>query len=167
MVTIREEDATDHDGVRHVNGLAFPTHAEADLVERLRDEHAVCVSVVAVSQDAVVGHALFSHAHIELPSGPLAVGALGPVAVLPEQQRRGIGASLIRAGLERCWALGLPAVIVLGHPDYYPRFGFRRADTWAIRCEFDAPPEAFMIAWSATPSAGPAIAKYHPAFAEV
>jgi putative acetyltransferase len=115
----------------------------------------------------VVGHALFSPARIELQSGALDVGALGPVAVLPERQRGGVGSALIRAGLERCRALGLPAVIVLGHPEYYTRFGFRRADTWAIRCEFAAPPEAFLIAWSAPPANGPGTAKYHPAFAEV
>ena len=164
---IREERETDAEGIHRLHCVAFPSHAEANLVDRLRSDRAVCASIVAASQELIVGHALFSHAAIEYPSGPLAVGALGPVAVLPDRQRRGTGDAVIRAGLARCWALGLPAVIVLGHPRYYGRFGFQRADTWAIRCEFNAPPEAFMIAWAATPIPGPAVAKYHPAFTEV
>lgn len=191
-VEIRDERETDRDGLREVHGRAFPTLAEADLVDRLRAEHAVCASVVATLADPdtwgihdpvsgpvgvtgaahlpsascarVIGHALFSRARLEFAAGVLDVGALGPVAVLPEQQRRGIGVALIRAGLERCRALHLPAVIVLGHPEYYPRFGFQRADTWAIRCEFEAPAEAFMIAWLSAPVTGPGVAKYHPAF---
>lgn len=162
---IREERDGDGASIREVHCRAFPTHSEADLVDHLRDDRAVCASVVAVSRQHVLGHALFSAAHIELESGALAVGALGPVAVAPESQRTGVGASMIRVGLDRCWALGLPCVIVLGDPEYYGRFGFTRADTWSIRCEFDAPPEAFMIAWAAAPRAGPGLAKYHCAFA--
>jgi putative acetyltransferase len=164
MVTIREERERDADGIDQVHCSAFPTPAEARLVGHLREAGAICASVVAVAEEVLVGHALISQAHIEFEFGSLAVGGLGPVGVLPEWQLRGIGGRLIRAGLERCWALGLPAMIVLGRPDYYGRFGFRRADSWAIRCEFDARAEAFMIAWSATPRSGPGVAKYHPAF---
>jgi putative acetyltransferase len=164
MLTIRGERVGDADGIDRVHCSAFPSPAEARLVGHLRDAGAICASVVAVADELLVGHALVSQAHIEFEFGSLAVGGLGPVGVVPEWQRRGIGGRLIRAGLERCWALGLPAMIVLGSPDYYGRFGFRRADTWAIRCEFDAPPEAFMIAWSATPTCGPGVAKYHAAF---
>ena len=167
MLTIRQERESDRDGMQHVHRLAFPTPAEADLVSRLRDEGAVCASIVATDSDRVVGHALFSIAHLQFASETLEIGALGPVAVLPDQQRRGIGSAMIRAGLDRCKALGLPATIVLGHPSYYPRFGFERADTWSIRCTYDAPPEAFMIAWAATPLNGPGLAKYHPAFDSV
>jgi len=164
VFAIREERTGDREAVHRVNCAAFPTSAEAALVDHLHDAHAVYASLVALSHELIVGHALFSHACIRFDSTSLPVGALGPVAVLPDCQRRGAGESLIRAGLERSSQLGLDAVIVLGAPHYYGRFGFRRADTWNIRCEFDAPPEAFMIAWLSTPTSGPAIAQYHPAF---
>ena len=164
MLAIRQERASDRNGIHQVHCLAFPTPAEANLVSRLRDEGAVCASIVATLDDQVVGHALFSIACLQFESETLEIAALGPVAVLPDQQRRGIGDAMIRAGLERCKASGLPATIVLGHPPYYPRFGFERADTWSIRCTFDVPPEAFLIAWTSTPVIGPGLAKYHPAF---
>ena len=164
MLTIRPERASDRDGIHQVHCLAFPTPAEANLVSRLRDEGAVCASIVATLDDRVVGHALFSIAQLEFESDTLEIAALGPVGVLPDSQRRGVGDAMIRGGLERCKAGGLPATIVLGHPSYYPRFGFERADTWSIRCAYDVPPEAFMIAWTTTPVNGPGLAKYHPAF---
>ena len=167
MLTIRPERASDRDGIHQVHCLAFPTPAEANLVSRLRDEGAVCASIVAVVDDRIAGHALFSLAALQLESETLEIAALGPVGVLPEQQRRGIGDAMIRAGLERCQARGLPATIVLGHPSYYPRFGFERADTWSIRCTFDVPMEAFMIAWTTTPVNRPGLARYHPAFDKV
>lgn len=167
-VVIREECAADREGIHAVNSRAFETDAEARLVERLREAGDVLASIVAVEGAQVVGHALFSPAAIEYASSLLAVGALGPVAVMPERQRGGIGSAVIGAGVARCWAHGVQAIIVLGHPDYYGRFGFVRADRWGIRCEFDAPPEAFMILWSggAAPH-GPGVAHYHSAFSEL
>ena len=70
--------------------------------------------------------------------------ALAPVAVLPEFQKQGIGSELIREGLKACQQLGYDSVIVLGHPEYYPKFGFKQADTWGIKDPFGAPAEAFM-----------------------
>lgn len=167
QANIRDESSRDIDAIRELQALAFPTRAEAELVDKLRDAGAICVSLVASTENAVVGHALFSRAQLCLASGTLVVGALGPIAVLPARQGEGIGGALIGIGLERCVELGFPAVIVLGHPDYYGRFGFRRADTWDILCEFAVPPEAFMITWAAQPERGPALAKYHPAFSEL
>src|SRR5688572_33459984 len=103
MVTVRAQRPIDVDGIRQVHCLAFPTAAEADLVEQLQDDRAVTASVVALSGEIVVAHALWSRAHIELPSGRLEIAALGPVAVRPDWQRRGIGGSVIRAGLNHCW----------------------------------------------------------------
>src|SRR5262245_29077820 len=100
MLTIREERASDRDGIHQVHCLAFPTPAEANLVSRLRDEGAVCASIVATVDDRVVGHALFSIAHLQLESETLAIAALGPVGVLPDRQRRGNGGAMIRSGLE-------------------------------------------------------------------
>jgi putative acetyltransferase len=167
LFSIRIAQMDDRDAIRLVHSLAFPTPAEAALVDNLERAQTVCASVVALSESSVLGHALFSTASIELAATSLRVGALGPVGVRPNWQGRGVGAALIRAGLERCWQLQLPAVIVLGHPAYYPRFGFQRADTWGIRCEFAVPPAAFMIAWSVPPIFGPGIAKYQPAFGAV
>ena len=168
MDSIRPAVASDSDAIRRVHCAAFPSAAEADLVDALRRAQAVCASLVGLAEDgAVVGHALFSYASLELPREVLRVAALGPVAVRPEWQRRGVGAELIRAGPLRCWEPQLPAVILLGHATSYPRFGSRRADTWSIRCGYDVPPEAFMIAWSDAPRSGPGLAKYHPAFGAV
>lgn len=167
QLEIRDESLRDADAIRAIQVAAFPTRAEATLVDKLRDAGAACVSLVACVQGRLVAHALFSKAELRFASSTLGVGALGPIAVLPAQQRAGAGTALIRSGLARCAQLGLPAVIVLGHPGYYGRFGFRRADTWDIRCEFPAPPEAFMITWFAEPQRGPALAKYHPAFSEL
>jgi putative acetyltransferase len=164
---IRNEAPRDIDAIRALQALAFPTPAEAALVDKLRDADAVCASLVACAHEVVSGHALFSKAHLYFNANTLAVAALGPIAILPVRQRAGIGGALIRHGIERCTELSFPAVIVLGHPGYYSRFGFQRADTWDIRCEFAAPPEAFMIKWLAQPERGPALAKYHPAFSEL
>jgi putative acetyltransferase len=164
---IREEQPGDITAVHAIHTRAFPTEAEAKLVSRLREDSAVCASLVACSGETVIGHALFSQAHLRFETVTVAVGALGPIAVLPACQRTGIGDALIRSGLASCAALGLPAVIVLGDPAYYRRFGFQRADAWSIRCEFDVPTEAFRIVWLGASRAGPAVAKYHPAFSAV
>lgn len=166
-VQLRIEQPGDLGAIRALHLAAFPTAAEAKLVDRLREEAAVCLSLVACAHGELIGHALFTHAGLLLTDRSHAIGALGPVAVQPARQRTGIGAQLIRSGLARCAALGLPAVIVLGHPNYYPRFGFRRADTWDVRNELSAPLEAFMIHWLSDPLPGPALAKYHPAFSEL
>lgn len=93
----------------------------------------------------VVGHILFIHVTIESRGTSFTAVGLGPMAVLPAHQRKGIGLQLVRAGLEECRLLGHEDVVVLGHPDYYPRFGFVRASTYGIRWEHDAPYEAFMV----------------------
>jgi putative acetyltransferase len=161
---IRRELPIDHGAIRDIHLQAFPTDAEALLIDRLRKRNAVCLSLVAIVEEQIVGHILFSIAQIARPSGRTLVGALGPIAVLPDWQRRGIGSALIRAGVEQCWKQRLPAVIVLGHPDYYTRFGFHRADAWGIQCEFDVPPEAFLVVWSVELEKAPGLAQYHPEF---
>lgn len=168
MVHIREERKEDFEGVRRVNEGAFGQPAEADLVDALRSGGAVTVSLVAEVKGLIVGHILFSPVTVQGADDLKAVG-LGPMAVLPEHQRRGIGSLLIRKGLEYCRKAGIQAVVVLGHPDYYPRFGFRCASTWSVRCEFEAPDEAF-LAIELTPNAlsGKAgMVRYHPAFKTV
>ncbi len=121
---IRAETATDHSSIRHVNEAAFGGAEEADLVEALRTEGVVLLSLVAEVDDRIVGHILFSRMSIETPAGAVAVVALAPVAVLPQYQRQGIGGNLIRHGLDALRGMGERIVIVVGHPAYYPRFGF-------------------------------------------
>jgi len=168
LVHIREERKEDFEGVRRVNEAAFGQPAEADLVDTLRSGGAVTVSLVAEVEGQIGGHLFFSPVTVQGADDLKAVG-LGPMAVLPEHQRRGIGSLLIKQGLEDCRKAGIQVVVVLGHPDYYPRFGFRRASSWGLRCEFDAPDEAFM-AIELTPNAlssRAGLVKYHPAFSSV
>ena len=165
MIHIRGERKEDFEGVRRVNEAAFGQPAEADLVDALRSGGAATVSLVAEVKGQIVGHILFSPVTVQGADDLKAVG-LGPMAVLPEHQRRGIGSLLIRKGLEYCRKAGIQAVVVLGHPDYYPRFGFRRASSWGLRCEFDAPDEAFM-ALELIPnvlSGRSGVVNYHAAF---
>jgi putative acetyltransferase len=141
---IRNEEETDWGAVHALDAAAFETPAEADLVDALRQQASPVVSLVAQENKAVVGHITFSP--VELPGHPeLKIMGLGPMAVAPAHQRRGIGSALVRAGFEQCRKLGFGAVVVLGHPTYYPRFGFSPATRFGIGCEYDAPEEAFMV----------------------
>ncbi len=142
---IREERTEDITGVRRVEEAAFGREGEAALVDRLRKRGAVSLSLVAVDDDEVVGHVLFSPVEVSNGKESWPCEGLGPVAVLPERQRGGIGKKLIEEGLRLCWQRGVKAVFVLGDPAYYGRFGFTRTDRFGIRCEFEVPPEDFMI----------------------
>ncbi len=122
---IRPETPHDRAAIREVNRLAFETDEEADLVDRLREDGAVLAWLVAVEGDLVVGHILFSRLAVETGRGTVWGAALAPMAVRPERQRRGVGSALVRKGVAVCAALGCPFVLVVGHPEYYPRFGFR------------------------------------------
>jgi putative acetyltransferase len=141
-VTVRAETPADALAVRAVNERAFGGALEADIVAAVR-EAVDSISLVAVLREQIVGHILFTPVRIDPPTSARVAG-LAPMAVSPDAQRRGIGSALVRAGLEECRREGYGAVVVLGHPDYYPRFGFRQADHWRLACEYDAPPEAFM-----------------------
>ena len=130
--------------MRVVNVAAFETPAEADLVAALRIQARPLVSLVAEEDGAVAGHIMFSP--VTLPGHPaLALMGLVPMAVAPARQRAGIGSALVRAGLEGCRRLAADAVVVLGHPDYYPRFGFVPGVRIGLGCEYDVPAEAFMV----------------------
>ncbi len=137
----------DVNGVRAVNLAAFEQPGEATVVDRLREGCPDYHSLVARIGQRVVGHILFTPARIVLSIGQTVEGmGLAPLAVHPELQGRGIGSALCREGLSWIKHEGWPFVIVLGHPAYYPRFGFEPADRYGITCAFaDVPPEAFMI----------------------
>lgn len=167
-MTIRPETASDRAAVRAVNEAAFETSAEADLVEALRERAEPTFSLVAEEGGRVVGHILFSP--VGLAGHPeLGLFGLAPMAVEPSLQRRGVGSALVRAGLEACAAAGGRAVVVLGHPEYYPRFGFRPASGFGLSCRWEVPDEAFMaleLEPGALAEAEGEVA-YHPAFDEV
>jgi len=164
---IRGEEDRDASTVRIVHEAAFPTDAEARLVDRLRAAGKAEISLVAELEGIVVGHVLFSPVTIEGVRTNDALG-LAPVAVLPAHQRRGFGAALIHAGLDACRARGCAFVVVLGDPAYYRRFGFRRAADWRLGNEYGAD-EAFMVIElrpGGIPSQG-GLVRYAPELAEL
>jgi len=122
--TIRQETHDDLEAIRIVNTLAFGQDVETRLVDALRDGGYLRLSLVAEVVGRVVGHILFSDLPIATPRNIVAALALAPMAVVPEYQRRGIGSALVREGLDACRDAGHRIVVVLGHPEYYPRFGF-------------------------------------------
>ncbi len=145
MLEIRPETPWDVDSIRRVNELAFGQIEEAAIVDKLRRRGALTLSLVATKDNEVVGHIAFSPVAVESPGSSFEAIALGPMAVLPAYQRQGIGSALVRAGLEECRRLSQDILVVLGHPDYYPRFGFIPARARGIDCEFEAPDEAWMV----------------------
>jgi putative acetyltransferase len=140
---IRAEEPKDRPAVYTVNAAAFDTSAEADLVDVLRDQARPVVSLVAEVDGTVVGHIMFSPA-VLLGYPEVMIMGIAPMAVAPQHQRQGFGSALVRAGLARCGELQCDAVVVLGHPEYYPRFGFSPAAGFGIACEYEVPEEAFM-----------------------
>ncbi|MCL0069968.1 N-acetyltransferase [Dehalococcoidia bacterium] len=165
---IRAEKENDRDGVYAVNLSAFETPSEANLVDTLREQAQPVVSLVADDKGEIVGHITFSPVSLSGHSNVKVMG-LGPMAVAREHQRKGIGSALVRAGLEQCRQLGFTAVAVLGHPEYYPRFGFSPSCRFGIDSEFEVPEEVFM-AMELDPEALSGKAgrvKYHAAFSNL
>lgn len=164
MTTIRAERMEDISAVRRVNELAFGQPNEANIVDSLRASARPYISLVAVQDEQVIGHIFFSPVTIEAEE-PSAVLGLAPMAVLPEYQRQGIGSQLVREGLKECQRIGCDVVVVLGHPEYYPRFGFVPASRKGLRCQYQVPDEVFMVA-ELKPNALTArgLVKYRPEF---
>lgn len=144
-IRIRPEEPADAPAIRRVLEAAFPTAAEARLVDLLRAGGHLTISLVAVGETGtIVGHVAFSPVIVDGESAEQAGIGLAPLAVLPGHGRQGIGGQLVREGLAACEAAGLGFVVVLGHPAYYRRFGFERADRRGLGNEYDAD-EAFMV----------------------
>jgi putative acetyltransferase len=142
VIDVRDERPEDLAAIREVNDRAFDQPLEGRIVDALRAHGAVQLSLVATVDGRIAGHILFSP--VTAPGPATGVG-LGPMAVTPDQQRRGVGAALIDAGLARLRAAGCPFVVVLGHHEYYTRFGFVPASRYGMRCEWDVPDESFMV----------------------
>ena len=142
MISIRPEQAQDVAAVRHVHVTAFPTAAEADLVERLRAGGKSEVSLVAELEGRIIGHIVFSLVTFHPPLDIIAYG-LGPMAVVPGHERHAVGRRLVQNGLAESHARGACMVVVLGDFGYYSRFGFERASRHGLRNEYGAE-ESFM-----------------------
>ena len=168
-MNIRDEQDSDIEKIWNVNSDAFETDAEANLVNTLRNSGCTFISMVAETENKVIGHILFTPVELSENKNNLKIMGLAPMAVLNQYQKKGIGSSLIKAGLERCQLLGCDAVVVLGHPDYYPKFGFVPSIKYGIKSEFDVPDEVFMILEIVSGSLKnhSGIIKYHEAFNSV
>jgi putative acetyltransferase len=145
MIRIRSELPEDVEAIYSLNQKVFEGIAEANLVNNLRTSNAMTLSLVAIKNNDIVGHIAFSPVTIESDQATVNAVGLAPMAVSPEFQRSGIGSQLVEEGLNRILTAGHDLVVVLGHPEYYPRFGFVPAKKYGIRWEHDVPEEAFMI----------------------
>lgn len=142
VIEIRTEQPGDLEAIQQVNMDAFGQALEGRIVDALREHGAALLSLVAVVDGVVVGHILFSPATV----GSTVGAALGPMAVTPAYQRRNIGSQLVVHGIARLRATACPFVVVLGHPAFYPRFGFEAAATLGLSCAWDVPADVFMVA---------------------
>ena len=165
-VIVRPEEDRDHLAIYAITSAAFDGGEEADLIDRLRQTADPFISLVAEVEGRVVGHILFTPVSFTGPAGASPGIGLAPMAVAPGLQRRGIGSALVERGLEACREAGHQAAVVLGHPEYYPRFGFDRASAHGIRWEIEVPDEAFMVL-ELVPGAlegRSGVVHYHPEF---
>jgi putative acetyltransferase len=128
-----------------VNQKAFGQPQEGQLVDALRTNGGVLLSLVATLNGHVVGHILYSPLSVSSDGGKVVEAGLGPMAALPEYQRRGIGGKLIETANQKLREVGCPFIVVLGHPEYYPRFGLKPASGYGIRCEWNVPDNVFMV----------------------
>jgi putative acetyltransferase len=142
LVEIREERPGDVAAIRDLNKRAFEQDQEGNIVDALRANGAVLLSLIAILNGRVVGHIMYSPLSL---GGEVTGAGLGPMAVLPEYQNQGIGSKLVKVGNQKLKDAGCPFVIVVGHANYYPRFGFKPASAHGIECEWEVPDNAFML----------------------
>jgi len=169
MLSIRQEMPRDVSAIHDLNVAAFAQSTEADIVDSLRGAGALRHSLVAVDGDEIVGHLAFSPVTITEGSRVVDALGLGPMAISPSRQRQGIGTRLVNFWLEQLAEDKDNLVVLVGHPDYYPRFGFRRAKAFGIRWEHDVPEEAFMVLELRRGALDKisGVVRFHPVFDEV
>lgn len=163
-ITIRNEETKDIEQVRQVLRSAFPSDGESKLVDLLRTNGKATISLVAIENDEVLGHILFSPVTTTPLTDAKGIG-LAPVAVRPDVQSQGIGSQLIREGLRLCRELGFDYCVVLGGPKYYHRFGFERASQFEIQNEYGVDEQFMVLHFSDQRAAG--LVRYAPEFAEL
>ncbi len=159
--TIRAEEARDYQQVREIVRAAFPTEAESKLVDALRENGKAIISLVAVQSDEVLGHILFSPVSTTPPGTAKGIG-LAPVVVKPAFQSQGIGSQLILEGLRLCQELRYDYVVVLGSPEYYGRFGFKKASDFDLQNEYGVDDEFMVIQFTGKEVHG--LVQYEPEF---
>jgi putative acetyltransferase len=165
VIDIREEHAGDVSEIRELNQHAFGQSQEGNIVDALRANGGVLLSLVATLHGHVVGHILYTPLSVSGVDG----AALGPMAVLPQHQRQGIGSELVEAGNRRLKGSGCPFIIVVGHANFYPRFGFKPGNTCGITCGWEVPDEAFMVLTldHARMAGVSGLAQYRPEFSTI
>ena len=163
---IRDEAESDAAAVRALLMAAFESPVEAGIVDALRLACSDRISLVAEDGGEVAGHILFTPVDLATTAGVVRGYGLAPLAVRPDRQRRGIGSRLVHAGLARVREAGAPFVIVIGHPDYYPRFGFAPASRHGVRCQWPDIPDAAVMLLVLDPTRTPfeGEARYRPEF---
>ena len=169
VVIIRAEQPEDVEEIRQINRKAFGAEAEANLVDALRASGIPCISLVAEDGNRLIGYILFSPVTLDGDTTGVALTGLAPMAVLPDWQNKGVGSTLVEEGLRLCKQAGYTAVVVLGHPEFYPRFGFVPSEYFGITSEYDVPADVFMIREfhdGALDGCG-GIIRYHCAFSDV
>ncbi len=145
-MNIRPEVDTDFEGIAEINRLAFGSDSEAMLVAALRDGGYARLSLVAEVDGQIVGHIMFSRLPIGIDGGEIEALSLAPMAVLPAKQRQGVGSKLVREGMSICAGQGFRIVVVLGHPDFYPRFGFSAELGEQLASAYSGAGAAWMVA---------------------
>jgi putative acetyltransferase len=138
-ILVRPETQADNGAIREVNRAAFGVSVEADLVDRLRADGDLLLSLVAENDGRIAGCCGFSRVTVDDGGNVAAAVSLGPVAVLPDEQRRGVGQMMIRDGIARLRRVGETLIFVLGDPQYYARFGFDAGGAAAYQTPYDGP----------------------------
>lgn len=143
-IFVREETAADVRAIDVVNISAFASENEAKLVSALRQSAGYIseLSLIAESHNRIVGHILLTTIGLFNAQGERKILSLAPMSVVPSQSHRGIGSALVRAAIAKAGSLGYPGIVVVGHPEFYKRFGFDSAEKWQIRCPLPVPGDA-------------------------
>jgi len=168
-MNIREEQLSDIEKVYEINSDAFGRDNEPNLVNALRARLSSYISLVADDNANVIGHIMFTPVELSGSEDKLKIMGLAPLAVLSNYQSKGVGSKLVQEGIERCKSQGYDAIVVLGHPNYYPKFGFIPSVSYGIKSEYEVSDEKFMVLELVLDSlkGSGGVIKYHDAFSSL